>query len=103
MSTEDLWDLGLDTLDKVAVDLYHQSKTTEVSFIGKRTAGSTTLELQLDVVKHIIEVKMKEAEDRRAAAARAEQRQRIAEILEKRKEEDLLQLSTEDLQKMLEN
>ena len=56
LSTEDLWDLSLESLDQIAVAIDKALETAgKKSFIGKRDTTNTTLELQLEILKHIID------------------------------------------------
>lgn len=96
LSVEDLWDLSLESLDQIAVRVDKQLETSGTkSFIGKRDTKNTELELALEILKHIIEVKLaeKEAKAKRAdkTARAAELRQLIAE-----KSNDELKNSSKD-------
>lgn len=96
LSTEDLWDLSLESLDTIAINVDKQLDTTsKKSFIGKRNTKNTELELALDILKHVIQVKLdeKDAKAKRAdkAARAAELRQLIAE-----KSNDELKNSSKD-------
>lgn len=63
LSVEDLWDLPLIQLDNIAIALnkkLQESKTE--SFIKTRTKDTTELELKFNIAKHIIDVKLQDAE-----------------------------------------
>lgn len=60
-----------------------------------------TLELQIEIVKYIVSVKLAEKEAREKAAEKSAQKQRIMEIMAKKQDESLENASMEDLQKML--
>ena len=60
-----------------------------------------SLELKLEILKHIIAVKLKDAEDRRNAAERATERQKLLDILAEKQDGALKELSVEDIQKRL--
>lgn len=80
LTTEDLWDLSLESLDTIAVAVDKTLETAgKKSFIGKRDTTNTILELQLEVLKHIIEIKLAEKE---AKAKRAERNTQLAELKE---------------------
>ena len=56
LSVEDLWDLSLEQLDPIAINLNKRLKESQTeSFIKTRTKDTTELELKFNIVKHIIE------------------------------------------------
>lgn len=71
LSVEDLWDLSLEQLDPIAINLNKRLKESQTeSFIKTRTKDATELELKFNIVKHIIDVKLQEQEERIVAAER---------------------------------
>lgn len=98
LSTEDLWDLSLESLDQIAVAIDKALETAgKKSFIGKRDTTNTTLELQLEILKHIIEVKLAEKD---AKAKRAEKSAKVAELkalIAEKSVEELRGKSTQEL------
>ncbi len=108
VSVEDLWDLPLQgkglSLDQIAIALHRQIKdVAEVSFVTETPKANTELELSFDLVKHIIMVKKAEQATALAARAKAATKQRILEVIAKKKDEQLESASEEDLLKMLED
>lgn len=108
LSTEQLWDLPLTKrdgfdLDTIAKTVNAQLKTlSEESFVTKsQNPAKDSLELKLEILKHIIAVKLKDAEDRRNAAERATERQKLLDILAEKQAGALKELSVEDIQKRL--
>ena len=108
LSTEQLWDLSLTKrdgfdLDTIAKTVNAQLKTlSEESFVTKSpNPAKDSLELKLEILKYIIAVKLKEAEDRRNAADRAAERQKLYDILAEKQDSALKELSVEDIQKRL--
>jgi hypothetical protein len=100
LTVEDLWQLPLSSrgasLDDVAKTVYAQIKAAEeVSFVAKQTTANTTLNNKLEIVKHIIGVKMAEAEAAKIKADKAAERAKLTEILA-RKQEQSLENSTEE-------
>jgi hypothetical protein len=102
LSVEDLWQLPLTTrgngtsLDDVAKNVYAQIKASEeVSFVAKQTTANTTLSNKLEIVKHIIAVKMNEADVAKVKADKAAERAKLMDILA-RKQEQSLENSTEE-------
>lgn len=109
LSVEDIWDLPLTSrtskkasLDDLAKSLNRQIKENEEeSFVVKKTQANSDLNLRFDIVKHIIEVRMEEADAREKAAQNKAREQRILEILAKKEDEDLLNKSKEELEALL--
>ena len=72
ISTEDLWDLDLDSLDLLAKTLNKAIKDSEEeSFIKSKSTANTTLELKFEIVKHVIEVKLQLEDERKSAKEKA--------------------------------
>jgi len=107
VTTEDLWDLPLEgrvSLDNLARSLNKEIKEQEEeSFVKKPSGASTTLKLQFDIVKHIIDVKIADKERAEKAAATRKERQRILQLMSQKQDEELENKSMEDLQKMLDS
>lgn len=108
LTTEQLWDLPLTaangcSLDGVAKQANSELKAAgEESFVNTtRPAGVTELETKLEVIKHIISVRLAENEAARSASERAAERERIRLALRDRKDKALLDLPTEALEKRL--
>ena len=102
ISTEDLWDLSPAQLDTIYKTLNKNAKVQgEESLLNEATVD-TTLTNMVEIVKHIFNVKREEAEARKTAAANAEKRRRLMEIIAQKQDEALLNMSEADLQKMLE-
>ena len=103
ISVEDMWDLSVTELDKIFKTLNKQAKTAqEESLLETKTKEDETIENQIAIVRHIVSVKQKEANDRLREKERKAQKQRIMEIMADKEDEDLKSKSTEELRKMLE-
>lgn len=107
LSAEDLWDLPLTStvgkanLDDVARSVNRQLKATaDESFVSRTAGADKTLQLKLDVVKRVIEVRMAENESAAAAVANREKRNKVLDIIESKKAAALENLSVEELEKM---
>lgn len=102
LSTEDLWELNLESLDTLAISIDKQLESTGTeSFIGKRNTTNTLLELQLEILKHVIEFKLAEKD---VKAKRAEKSIKIAKLKDALMEDEnkeLVSMSKEDKLKML--
>lgn len=102
LSTEDLFDLSLQSLDSIAKNVNRALKAeTEESFIETKSNSSTQLELQLDILKHIIAAKMEQAEVNKKRAETIAKKAQIEEILLRKKSQKLEEMSEEELQAML--
>lgn len=102
ISVEDMWELSLPALDSVFKALNAQIKQVkEESLLSTKSKADEVLELQIEIVKYIVSVKLAEKEAREKATEKAAQRQRIMEIMAKKQDESLENASMEDLQKML--
>jgi hypothetical protein len=108
LTTEQLWDLplqaknscDLDTVAK-AVNQALLSVTTE-SFVSTTVSpAQPKLALALEVVKHVIAVKIAENEASRKAVERAAQRQKLLGALANKQEQELQGLSAEEIGKRL--
>lgn len=103
ITTEDLWDLNLNQLDSIYKTLNAGVKIAqEESLLSPDNVIDAELHAKIEIVKHIFNVKRTEAEDRRIAAENAEKKQKILEIVAKKREEHLESMSEDDLLKMLD-
>lgn len=103
LSIEDLWDLKLEDLDRLAKVLNKGLKESEEeSFIKTRTKANKSMEMAFEIVKHIIKVKLDEAEEKKVRAERTAKRAQIAELIEKKQMQSLEGKSIEELMKELE-
>lgn len=102
ISVEDLWDLSLPALDSVFKALNAQIKQVkEESLLSTKSKADETLELQIEIVKYIVSVKLAEKEAREKAAVNKEMKQKIMQIKAARQDKALLEASDEDLDKLL--
>jgi len=109
----DLWDMPLLNNDPTRICLNDVAKTLskhiqdamEENFVT--LAGAETSQedddvvLALDIVKHIIAVKIKERDDRINAVARKEKEQKIMEAIVNKESSQLAEASIEELRSML--
>ena len=110
VTVEQLWQMPLQSknlfdLDNVAKACNAKVKSfAEESFVTTASSNpaKAEAELALEVVKHIIAVKMAEAADAAQAAKKAETRQKILSVMAEKQDEALKGMSMEDLKKQLE-
>ena len=98
ISTEDLWDLKLEALDAIAKALHKKLQDQEVSFITTKTDSEAKVQLEFDVVKHVIDTKIAEAEANKAAAEVTARRRELQEALHNRRQQTLQGMTEAELQ-----
>jgi hypothetical protein len=104
VSVEDIWDLNVQELDKIFKVLNARLKTLEgESLLGVKAKADTDLDLQIAIVRRIVEVKLAEMAARELEREKKQKKQKILEILSTKQDEALKSLSPEALQKMLED
>jgi len=103
MTVEDLWSLRVEDLDAIFKMLNRQKKTSdEDSLLATKSAEDQDLANKIDIVRYIVSVKLAEAADRVSAAEKKAQRDKILEIVAKKKDKALEDMCIEDLMKKLE-
>lgn len=109
LKIEDLWDLPLTSktgranLDDIARAYSRELKSQdEESFVEKPAKRDKLLQLGFDLVKHIIDVKIAERDAIKAAADKKAKKDKIMELIVKKKDEAMGAMSVEELQKQLE-
>jgi len=99
----DLWDLNLESLNNLAKSLNKELKDAgEESFIGTQSKANALLELKFEIVKYVIKVKLEEAETRKNAADKKAAKEKIMELINRKKEEALSSKSIAELEAELE-
>ena len=108
LTVEDLWGLPLTSqtnkanLDEIARNLFQKLKSgQDVSFVDTAKKTDATTQLKFDVVKYIIDVRLAENDAKNQAAAKAEQRERLQEIISRKQDQALEGASLEQLQAQL--
>lgn len=105
ISVEDLWDLSQKQLNEVYKILKKElklvSEEESLMSLGKDDPY-IELNIKIEVVKHIFNVKKVEAQQREDAVIKAEKKQRILDILAKKQDDSLNNMSEEELIKMLD-
>jgi hypothetical protein len=78
VSVEDLWDLSVENLDVIYKTLNSQLKQAqEGSLLNKRTKHDEEIDLQIEIIKHIVNVKLEDANARLKAKEQREKKQKI--------------------------
>ena len=102
LSTEDLWDLPLRTLDQIAIKLSRSCEQKSESFLSEKNAVDQQELDKLEIVKSIIKTKLAEKEALETQCIKKAKKEKILAILEAKKMEDLSSRSVEELQKALD-
>jgi len=103
ISTEDLFDLSVKDLDSIFKTLNSQLKQTrEESLLEVKSTEDQILDMKINIVKHIFNLKQEEEAKRIKAKENKEKRQKLMEILANKEDQDLLNKPKEDIQKMLD-
>lgn len=103
ITVEDLFDLSVENLDLIFKTLNSQLKQVkEDSLLNTKTKEDKELDVKIEIVKHIVNEKLEDQKARLQAKERKEQKQKILEILQIKKNEELQKKSPEELIKMLE-
>lgn len=102
LTTEDLFELNLTDLNNIAIALDKKlSETPRKSFILDFAPDTAEDELRFSIVKDIITTKLVERNAAQDAKAKAAERAQLAEILHRKKNQALENLSVEELEAKL--
>ena len=102
INTEDLFNLSMDDLNKVYQNLKKEQKdTSEESLMETDNPANAELEVKIQIVKEIFDDKKADQERAKKAAETKAKKQRILEILAKKKDDELLNMSEEELEAQL--
>ena len=98
IGVEDLWDLTLDDLDNIWIKIDSQLDNKKRGLSSKDNPHATKLKMMMDIVQFIYDSKISEAQSREADAQRRAEKATIANIIAKKKEQDLENKSLDELQ-----
>lgn len=102
VSAEDLWDITLPQLNKMAKALKKELRESEEEdFLQTRSAADVKTQLKFDIVLHVLNVKVAEQEAREARVARKEEKEKILGILARKQDTALENLSEAELEAKL--
>lgn len=112
LTVEDLWDLPLTDgpdkypsctcLDNIAKGLRRKLRDVEDESFVKKTVKDDGTQLQFDIVKHVIEVRLAESDKAKKARENREKRQKILAAIADKEDQGLKDASIDDLKKLLE-
>ena len=102
ISTEDLFDLNVEELDKIYRNLRKQTKDREEeSLLASKTKEDTKIEVMTEIVKYVVSYKQDLTDRAKARREKRERDKRILEILAEKEDNDLKSKSPEELRAML--
>ena len=103
ISVEDLWQLSPRDLDTIFKSLNSElKKVKEESLLETKSMEDQILDIKIQIVKHIFNIKQEEEKLRVEAKQNKEKKQKLMEILASKQDQDLLNKSSEDIQKMID-
>lgn len=103
LSMEQLFDLSLTDLDQIAVSLneqYESSKKSK-SFLTKRSKKDKSIKMKLDFVLSVMEYKQNEHRKLKEVIETRQFNNKIASIIEKKKDQELESMDIEKLRKLM--
>lgn len=103
ITTEDLWDLDVKALDYIYKQLMVAKKESETESLLEEKKTNPILEVQIEIVKYIFNVKV---EERKAAELQAEntaKKQKILAILARKQDAELESKSAEELEELIKD
>ena len=101
-SVEELWDLSLTDLDSIFKGLNSEfKKSQEESLLETKSEEDKLVELKIQIIKYIVNVKKEEKAAKQSAKENAAKKQQILAILNQKEAEDLQNKTPEELKKML--
>lgn len=106
ITVEDLWDVGLVkgavNLNDLAKAITRQLKTTEEEGLVKvNNSANAVLELKLEILKYVFGVRQAEADKKAQAQENAATRQKLADLIARKQDQELEGKSIEELQSLL--
>lgn len=103
ISTEDLWDLNATQLDIVYKNLMAERRAdqSDDSLLAEKK-DNPELRNKIAIVKYIFDVKQKEVQNAKNEAERKAKKDKLLTVLAQKQDENLHNMSEEDLRKMVE-
>lgn len=108
LSVETLWDVPLRSNNDFNLDAIARTankalkEATEESFVSTtRTPEHTRLEMTLNIIKHVIEVKLSDEANARQRAENKKEKEKLLQILAEKQDGKLSALSEKELKKRI--
>ena len=103
ITTEDLWDLDVKALDYIYKQLMVAKKESETESLLEEKKTNPILEVQIEIVKHIFNVKVEERKAAELQAENAAKKQKILSILARKQDAELESKSAEELEQLIKD
>jgi len=103
ITTEDLWDLDVKALDYIYKQLMVAKKESETESLLEEKKTNPILEVQIEIVKHIFNVKVEERKAAELQAENAAKKQKILSILARKQDAELENKSAEELEALIKD
>lgn len=104
-SVEDLWNLSLTALDKLAVQLNNQiTASSKVSFVSPKSIKDKEIEIiqvKFDIVLYIINVKIQERDEAKLKAEKDKAKQQLLNLKYEKEHDVLKSMSIEEIEQKL--
>ena len=102
VSVEDLYDLSVENLDEIFKVLNNQIKqSSEESLLNKRSLEDQELVMKIEIVKNVVAMKLEQKAEKAKALENRRKKQRLLEILNNKKDQELLGKTPEELEQMI--
>ena len=102
-TTEDLWIIPLQALDLIYKEINQALKAQkEDSLLETKSKDDQILDLKIEIVKHVVKVRLQEQKDRADAISRSEKKQKIMSIIADKQDAKLQDMSIDKLSKLVE-
>lgn len=102
LSTEQLWELSLDDLDRTIVALDAEVNQSEKkSYLKKATKKGELAKLKFDIALDVLNTRLEEANALTLAREEKERKDKIFSIIARKKEGQLEEMSIEELEALL--
>ena len=104
VNVEDLFDIKLEKLNEKYISLNKEFKElgNEEGLLGVSKKDDTLLKLQLSILEDVVSYKLDKLNNAKDLAAKKEKYNRLVEMLSKKQDEELGNLSKEEIVKQLE-
>jgi hypothetical protein len=102
-SVEEIWDLPVEDLDSIFKSLNTQLKQVkEESLLNTKSKADQALDIQVEIVKYIVQVKLAEQAAKLQAKEIAAKKQLLYQALANRENKDMEGKSAEEIRAMIE-
>jgi len=103
IDVEALWDLSVKDLDSIYKILNSKLKQAkEESLLDTKTSEDKVLDLQIEIIKYVVSVKIAETEKKELAKEKRAKKEKLLELLAKKQDADLEGKSAEEIKKMID-